>query len=282
MPDDPIGSSSRPDGGLTSDATRTADGGTLDGSFGVPLEANAILDPYRLIRLLGSGGFGSVWEAEHLPTGRRLALKVLTAHRGTSSLAFERFAQEGRLAATLNHPRCVFVAGLYGRMKQDATLPLGLSQPGIKLYEGLVARYPNLSDEELSAALALVGEKQDRRDDVTVTLRMSTDLTRFAGWMALVLIALSCLLRAPILRMAGLSVKRTAGGRATRVQHGVRAAIAAAPLLLPLLWRSPSPEASIWLLALTWALLLAGIAFALVRPSRGIPDLIARTQLAPR
>jgi hypothetical protein len=61
--------------------------------------------------LLGRGGFGLVLEAEHVETGRRVALKVLTAICVESPLAFGRFEREGRLAASLNHPHCVFVFG---------------------------------------------------------------------------------------------------------------------------------------------------------------------------
>src|SRR5215831_6154537 len=66
---------------------------------------------YRLVKQLGRGAFGAVWEAEQSETGRRLALKVFTAMRATSPDAFTRFQREGRLAASLNHPHCVFVFG---------------------------------------------------------------------------------------------------------------------------------------------------------------------------
>ena len=36
-----------------------------------------VFGPYRILRLLGQGGMGSVFEADHMPTGRRLALKVM-------------------------------------------------------------------------------------------------------------------------------------------------------------------------------------------------------------
>jgi len=65
--------------------------------------------PYRLIRLLGKGGFGQVWEAESRDTGRRLALKVLTAAPTADPEEIERFEREGRLAASLSHPHCVYV-----------------------------------------------------------------------------------------------------------------------------------------------------------------------------
>jgi uncharacterized RDD family membrane protein YckC len=66
---------------------------------------------YTLTCLLGRGGFGEVWEAENLETGRRLALKVLTATARASPEAVERFKREGELAASLNHPNCVYVFG---------------------------------------------------------------------------------------------------------------------------------------------------------------------------
>src|SRR5437660_4286935 len=53
---------------------------------------------YRIIRLLGQGGMGEVYEAEHVETGRRLALKVMS-HALASEQDRKRFLREGRLAA---------------------------------------------------------------------------------------------------------------------------------------------------------------------------------------
>ncbi len=66
---------------------------------------------YKLIKLLGRGGMGSVYEAEDVENGRRVALKLIAADHVASPEAVERFRQEGRLASTLAHPRCVFVLG---------------------------------------------------------------------------------------------------------------------------------------------------------------------------
>jgi serine/threonine protein kinase len=65
---------------------------------------------YRLVRLLGKGGMGAVYEAEHLETGRRVALKVL-GHSLDSPEARARFLREGRLAASINHPNSVYIYG---------------------------------------------------------------------------------------------------------------------------------------------------------------------------
>ncbi len=80
------------------------------------LEAGAAFGPFRLVRPLGRGGFAEVWEAESLATGRQVALKILTELRADSERGLERFRQEGRLAASLAHPRCVYVfdAGAVG------------------------------------------------------------------------------------------------------------------------------------------------------------------------
>ncbi|MEQ1904310.1 MAG: protein kinase [Pirellulaceae bacterium] len=65
---------------------------------------------YQIIREIGRGGMGRVYEAKELESGRHVALKVLTselAHQEPEML--ERFIQEGRLAAKISHPRSVFV-----------------------------------------------------------------------------------------------------------------------------------------------------------------------------
>jgi uncharacterized RDD family membrane protein YckC len=72
---------------------------------------------YRIVRQLGKGGMGVVFEADDLESGRRVALKLL-AHSLESPEARNRFFREGRLAASINHPHCVYV---YGTGEIDGT-----------------------------------------------------------------------------------------------------------------------------------------------------------------
>jgi uncharacterized RDD family membrane protein YckC len=65
---------------------------------------------YRIIRPLGKGGMGEVYEAEEIESGRRVALKVL-GHALNSPVARQRFRREGLLAASVNHPNTVYVFG---------------------------------------------------------------------------------------------------------------------------------------------------------------------------
>jgi serine/threonine protein kinase len=67
---------------------------------------------YRLLRLLGAGGMGRVYEAENLRTGRHVAVKVLDASRSADSAQVARFLQEARSAARLVHPNVVDVIDL--------------------------------------------------------------------------------------------------------------------------------------------------------------------------
>jgi len=65
---------------------------------------------YQIIRALGKGGMGQVYEAEESESGRRVALKLLSRGLGDDEER-ERFLREGRLAASLSHPNCVYVFG---------------------------------------------------------------------------------------------------------------------------------------------------------------------------
>jgi|SRR5215468_3603892 len=98
------------DSSPTSDLTRGSGDQPPSQHSETAFEPGRAFGAYRLLRLLGRGAFGVVWEAEHEATGRRLALKVFTA-RAASPDARARFHREGRLAASINHPHCVFVFG---------------------------------------------------------------------------------------------------------------------------------------------------------------------------
>jgi serine/threonine protein kinase len=81
-----------------------------DNSPGHALETGRPFGGYHILRCLGKGGMGAVYEVEEIETGRRLALKVLT-HALDSPQARQRFLREGRLAASINHPNSVYVFG---------------------------------------------------------------------------------------------------------------------------------------------------------------------------
>lgn len=62
---------------------------------------------YRIVRLLGSGGMGSVYQAEHRLMDRPVALKVIRREMTASREASERFVREVRAAGRLHHPNVV-------------------------------------------------------------------------------------------------------------------------------------------------------------------------------
>jgi len=67
---------------------------------------------YRVIRLLGRGGMGAVYEVVHEKLGVHYALKTFTLDHGHEQLLKERFLAEGRILARLHHPSLVRVFDL--------------------------------------------------------------------------------------------------------------------------------------------------------------------------
>jgi eukaryotic-like serine/threonine-protein kinase len=68
------------------------------------LSAGTLLGHYRVIRRLGRGGMGVVYEAEDQKLGRFVAIKMLPEATRSDPEAIERFWREARAASSLNHP----------------------------------------------------------------------------------------------------------------------------------------------------------------------------------
>ncbi|HEY3789755.1 MAG TPA: serine/threonine-protein kinase [Urbifossiella sp.] len=67
-----------------------------------------VLGPHIVLDLLGRGGMGAVYLAEHQDLHRKVAIKVMVAPRDEDQrLANERFLREARAAAALDHPNIV-------------------------------------------------------------------------------------------------------------------------------------------------------------------------------
>jgi len=70
------------------------------------------LDDYKIIREIGRGGMGIVFEAIHEPLGRKVAIKVLANNLLGESKNLIRFRREARAAAKLRHTNIVPVFGV--------------------------------------------------------------------------------------------------------------------------------------------------------------------------
>jgi serine/threonine-protein kinase len=64
---------------------------------------------YRVVELLGRGGFGDVYKAFHVGTHESVALKVLRPELHAEAKAIDRFTAEARMSASLKHPNTVRV-----------------------------------------------------------------------------------------------------------------------------------------------------------------------------
>ncbi len=76
------------------------------------------IDGYKLLRILGSGGMGTVWEAKDLRLLRLVAIKLMIATLLACEKARERFLREARSQAAIHHEH---VAPIHAVGEQDGT-----------------------------------------------------------------------------------------------------------------------------------------------------------------
>ncbi len=71
-----------------------------------------LADKYRLVRSLGEGSTGTVWEAENTLVSRRVAIKILDPARAGDPETRRRFLEEARAGGRIGHPNVVDVFDL--------------------------------------------------------------------------------------------------------------------------------------------------------------------------
>ena len=90
--------------GATLDPVSEVDADGLEG-----LPTALVAGRYRIVRRIGRGGMGTVYEAEHVAIGRRVALKLLAERYAKDPIVRARFEREARATTTIAQPHVVEV-----------------------------------------------------------------------------------------------------------------------------------------------------------------------------
>src|SRR5215472_7435013 len=103
------------------------------------LIGHTIAEKYRVLRLIGSGGMGTVWEGVHATLGTRVAIKFIKPQFAQQPEARARFEIEARAAAKLNTKHAVHV---YDYGVNDEGLPYIVMEylDGESLSDAIIAR----------------------------------------------------------------------------------------------------------------------------------------------
>ncbi len=122
----------------------TAD--TIESDDSPALEGSLVAGKYRVLRLIGSGGMGTVWEGVHETLGTRVAVKFIKPQHASAADARKRFEIEARAAAKLRTKHAVHV---YDYGVNEAGLPYIVMEylDGESLSDTLIRRGPLPANE---------------------------------------------------------------------------------------------------------------------------------------
>jgi Tol biopolymer transport system component len=114
------------------------------------LAEGAMLGPYKLVSLLGTGGMGEVYSAEDTRLGRRVAIKVLPDYLRGDETQARRFEQEARAVSRLIHPH---ICALFDIGDQDGVRFLVMELLDGETLSARLARGPLPAEQVLRSAI---------------------------------------------------------------------------------------------------------------------------------
>ncbi len=152
------------------------------------------LDDYTIVREIGRGGMGVVFEAIHQSLGRRVAVKVLASRLLGDSKHLSRFRREARAAARLRHSNIVPVFGV-GQSGEHHYYVMDLID-GMSLRQWLASISGRRKREGPTLDQALANTERDLRSEPEVidvqadpqysdpVVPVSTDAPDYFRWVA--------------------------------------------------------------------------------------------------
>lgn len=145
---------------------------------------------YQILRVLGTGGMGSVYEGKHTTTGKRVAIKVLAPHLSKDLKLVARFRREAMAASRIEHENCVQVddfgedgagtfyiamelidgRGLGDELRAGGPMPPArVARIGVQLLKGLdAAHVGGVLHRDLKPQNLMLSQKPGRPDMVKV------------------------------------------------------------------------------------------------------------------
>ena len=113
------------------------------------LDTGVMVGPYRVDRLIGTGGMGEVYRAQDTKLGRDVAIKILPSAFTADPERLARFEREARVLAAMNHPN---IAAIYGFEESAGVRALVLELVEGRTLADRIAQGPLALEEVLPVA----------------------------------------------------------------------------------------------------------------------------------